>query len=114
MELGDYNITFVHIKGKNNVLADAISRLKMLDIYKERMENEKIPVVINMQEHVTEVHEASMHTLSTTRIHTEEKSDITCKKLALQLHHSNKGNFKLVIMSANGIYTKTSCDTFMV
>ena len=28
MELADYNITFVHIKGKNNVLADAISRLK--------------------------------------------------------------------------------------
>ena len=28
MELADYNITFVHIKGKHNLLADAISRLK--------------------------------------------------------------------------------------
>ena len=28
MELADYNITFVHVKGKNNVLMDAISRLK--------------------------------------------------------------------------------------
>ena len=28
MELADYNIMFVYIKGKNNVLADAISRLK--------------------------------------------------------------------------------------
>ena len=28
MELADYNITFVHSKGKINVLVDAISRLK--------------------------------------------------------------------------------------
>ena len=33
MELADYNIPFVHIKG-NNILADAIARLKMLDIYR--------------------------------------------------------------------------------
>ena len=32
MELADYNITFIHIKGKNNVLGDAISRLKTLHI----------------------------------------------------------------------------------
>ena len=41
MELADYDITFIHIKGKNNVLADAISRLKMLDIYKEPMRIQK-------------------------------------------------------------------------
>ena len=28
MELADFNITFVHIKGKNNVLADTISGIK--------------------------------------------------------------------------------------
>ena len=39
MELEDYNISSVHIKGKNNVLADAIFRLKTLDIYKEPMDN---------------------------------------------------------------------------
>ena len=47
MELAEYNITFVHIKGKNNVCADVISRLKMLDIYKEPMKNQKITVVSN-------------------------------------------------------------------
>ena len=41
MELADYNITFVHIKGKNNLLVGAISRLKMLYIYKEPVENPK-------------------------------------------------------------------------
>ena len=38
MELADYNITYVHIKVKNNILADAISGLK---IYKEPLENPK-------------------------------------------------------------------------
>ena len=33
MELSDYNLIFIHIKGGNNILADAISRLKTLDIY---------------------------------------------------------------------------------
>ena len=28
MESADYNITFIHIKGSNNILADAMSRLK--------------------------------------------------------------------------------------
>ena len=32
MELADYNIAFVHITGENKILADAISRLKILNI----------------------------------------------------------------------------------
>ena len=47
VELADYNITFVHIKGKNNVLADAISRLQTLNISKKPLENPKTPVVSN-------------------------------------------------------------------
>ena len=46
---------FVHIKGKNNVLADAISRLKTLNIYKEPLENPKAYVVNNTQEIVMEI-----------------------------------------------------------
>ena len=33
MLLQEYNITFVHIKGKDNILADAISRLCTINIY---------------------------------------------------------------------------------
>ena len=33
IELSDYNLNFLHIKGQDNILADAISRLKTLDIY---------------------------------------------------------------------------------
>ena len=32
MKLADYNLTFVHIKDSNNILGDAISRLKTPDI----------------------------------------------------------------------------------
>ena len=39
MELADYNITFVDIKGSNNILADVISRLNMLDIYRDPIED---------------------------------------------------------------------------
>ena len=31
MELAEYNITFVHINGKHNILVDAIPMLKMLN-----------------------------------------------------------------------------------
>ena len=99
MELAEYNITFIYIKGKNNVLVDAISRLKILNIYKEPMENPKTQAVSSMQEHVMEVHETNIHTLNATMLH-------ACKKLVSLLHHSNKGNFKSVIMSANSILQK--------
>ena len=42
VELADYYITFIHIKG-SNILADAVSRLKMLDIYKDPVEDPKRP-----------------------------------------------------------------------
>ena len=41
MELVDYNITFVHINGSNNILVDAISRLEMVDIYRDQIEDKK-------------------------------------------------------------------------
>ena len=49
MELADYDIKFVHMKDKHNILADTISRLKMLNIYKEPLQNPKVQVVNNTQ-----------------------------------------------------------------
>ena len=70
------------------------------------MENPKTPAISNMQEHIMEICATNMHTLSTTVLHTEQRWDITCKKLVSQSHHSNKGNFKSVIMSGNDILQK--------
>ena len=41
IELLDYNHIFLYIKGSNNILADAIFRLKTLDIYKDPLEYPK-------------------------------------------------------------------------
>ena len=43
MLLQEYNITFVHIKGKDNIFADAISRLCTLDIYERTVETQHSP-----------------------------------------------------------------------
>ena len=81
LELADYNISFVHIKGKDNILAGTISRSKTLDIYKEVMENLKTPAFNNSQGHIMEIYATYKHTVSTTVIHTKQRGNIMCKKL---------------------------------
>ena len=73
MELADYNIIFIHIKGKNNVLADAISRLKALNIYKEILESPEAPLVSKTQGHLQKyMKESYMCIVNTTMLHTEQ------------------------------------------
>ena len=38
ISLQEYDIKFIHIKGKDNILADAISNLHTLDIYEDSAE----------------------------------------------------------------------------
>ena len=39
MLLQEYNITFIHINGKDNILADAISQLCTINIYEDLTED---------------------------------------------------------------------------
>ena len=55
MKLSDYNLTFLHIKGTDNILVDSISRLKMLEIYTEPQGNQKTVAPSNTEECITEV-----------------------------------------------------------
>ena len=59
-----------------------------------------------MQGNVMEIYTTDLHTTSTSMLCTEQRRDITCRKLASQLHHCKKSSFKSVIMSANGILQK--------
>ena len=87
MELISYNLIFVHVKGGNNILADAISRLKTLEIYKDPLENPKT-ITIND----TEVEEvvAKIQTLSKGRLCAKQKKDINCRNSAAQSHHKKQ------------------------
>ena len=42
MLLQEYNITFMHIRDKDNILADAISRLQTISIYEDPAENKPL------------------------------------------------------------------------
>ena len=44
MLLQEFDITFVHIRGKDNILTDAISRLHTIDIYEEAIEAQHSPI----------------------------------------------------------------------
>ena len=41
MLLQEYDITFVHIRGKDNILADAMSQLCTINIYEEALDNKQ-------------------------------------------------------------------------
>ena len=73
MELSDYNIMFMHIKGKYNILEDTMSRLKMLNIYKQLLEDSKVQVVNNMQQVMTEVCATSVHTIGNDMLHIKQR-----------------------------------------
>ena len=75
MDLADYNITFIHIKGSNNILACPISRLKMLDIYKHPTEDPKKLQVNDIQQ-VTWANVSKMHTWDGNVPCAEQKWDI--------------------------------------
>ena len=79
MELADYNIMSVHIEGNHNILTDAISRLKTLNICEEPLENSKAQVLCNAQQISVEVCATSMYTTSIDILCNEQKQDKMCK-----------------------------------
>ena len=75
MELADYSIKFMHIKCKHNILADAILRLKMLNVCKEPLEKPKEQAVNTVQHVVAEICATSMHSVCIDMLCIEQKWD---------------------------------------
>ena len=71
MELAEYNIIFIHIKGSKGILADAVSGLKIPDIYKDPIKYSKKSRVSKIQ--VTELNMSKIHTLDSNVLHAEQK-----------------------------------------
>ena len=105
MLLQEYDITFVHIKEKDNILADAISRLCTLDIYKKAIETKHSPAVKttttlqeNTVEHIQHIDSApllqSLNMNSTTQ-HTLQEQDKFYKNKAHELCSGINSSFYL-------------------
>ena len=103
MELSDYNLKFIHIKGINIILADTISRLKLLDIYREPLEN---PKTFDTVKCFLEMVTTDIQTLSIHNLNTEQKKDISYRNSAAQSHHKNKNSFNPVTIYANDLLQK--------
>ena len=61
MLLQEYDITFVHKKGKDNILADAISRLHTIEIYEKTIETQYSHVVKTTTTQLDETVEKIQH-----------------------------------------------------
>ena len=70
MEFIDYHLTVIHIKDSNNILADAISRLKTLGIYRDLLD---YPKIFDTMTSILEIVVLSIDKLCT------EQKDIQCR-----------------------------------
>ena len=105
MLLQEYDMTFVHIKGKDNILADAISRLRTLDIYEKTTESQHSPTIkvprtqqegtIDLIQNIDSTPLPQSLNMSSTTLQTLQKQDKFCKNKACELHLGNKSSFYL-------------------
>ena len=105
MLLQDYDITFFHIKQKNNILADAISRLHTKDIYEKAIETQHSHAVkttttwqegtIEQIQHIDSTQLLQSLNMNSTTLHTLQKQDRFCKNKAWELHSGVDSSFYL-------------------
>ena len=106
MLLQEYDITFAHIRGKDNTLTDAISRLCTINIYDDAVEDK--------QQHSLDAHGTThsskaaediqllesgtppqLLNITTAMLQNLQKQDKFCKNKVCKLHAGMKDNFYL-------------------
>ena len=103
MLLQEYDITFVHIKGKDNILAAAMSRLHTIDIYEKAIETQHSHAVKTTTTQLDEMVEQIQHVdssplpqslnMNSTSLCTLQKQDNFCKNKVCELHSSIDSTF---------------------
>ena len=96
MLLQEYDITFVHIRGKDNILADAISRLHTIDIYEKAVETQhshaakttttQLDETVEQIQHVNSSPLPESLNMNSTTLCTLQKQDKFCKNKVCKLH----------------------------
>ena len=107
MLLQEYNITFVHIKRKDNILADAISRLHTLDIYEKTTETQHSPAMkttrtqqegtIDLIQNIDSTPLQQSLNMSSATLQTLQYQDRFHKNKACELHLGDKIVFTLTM-----------------
>ena len=105
MLLQEYDITFVHIKGKDNILADAISRLCTIDIYEKATETQHSHAVKTASPQLDDTVEQIQHVdsspllqslnMNSTTLCTLQKQDRFCKNKVHKLYSGIDSSFYL-------------------
>ena len=105
MMLQEYGITFVHIKGKDSILANTISRLRTIDIYEKAIETEHSHTVkttttqqegtIELIHHVNSSPLPQSLNMNSTTLCTLQKQDKFCKNNVCKYHSSIGSSFYL-------------------
>ena len=105
MLLQEYDITFVHIRGKDNILADAISRLCTIDIYEEAIETQHSPITqttttqldqkVEQIHHVDSSQSPKLLNMNSITLYTLQKQDKFYKNKVRELHSGIDSTFYL-------------------
>ena len=93
----EYDITFVHIRGKDNILADTVSRLHTIDVYENALEN-KHHHSLGTQDETLASHKTKQKqqldsatpplllNMNTTTLQNLQQQDQFCKNKVRELH----------------------------
>ena len=106
MLLQGYDITFVHVRGKDNILADVISRLSTFNVYDDAVKNKQhhslgIQNTAHSSRKAENIQLLNSTTLprplniSTTKLRILQKQDKFCKTRVCELHADINDNFYL-------------------
>ena len=106
MLLQEYDITFVHIRGKDNILADAISRLHTINVYEEAIEDKQCHLLGSQNathsnakaeqiQHLDSSTLLQLLNMNTTTLCNLQKQDKFCKNKVHKLHASVNDRFYL-------------------
>ena len=101
MLLQEYDITFVHIRGKDNIITDAISRLRTSNMYEDPMENKpQHSLATQGTAHSSKVAEdiqlfdsgapPQLLNINTAMLQNLQKQDKFCKNKVHELHTGMK------------------------
>ena len=100
------DITFVHIRGKDNILTDAISRLCTIDIYEKAIETQcshvtkaittaQLDETVEQIQHVNSSSLLQLININSTTLCTLQKQDKFCKNKVRELHSGIDSTFYL-------------------